>query len=187
MADSASWIFGGPSGTVAASVVTRVGCQPYATAGGAGVYSLTQVQLENSAVAPTALETDPNGFHGSLVTGDYTFTATVPGEVFRAYVGFCSGEPLNAEMQYEVTNGTGGSQPPLANGPLIASSGQLTYVNVALPAGTTQLALVVQNSGPTFPYGDVVWIDPTIESGNAPPPPSPAPGPTALPPVTPSR
>jgi hypothetical protein len=186
-ADSATWTSNSPAGQLSTSVETRNGCQANAAGAGLGaIYTLNQVQLANGDAVQTALETDPPEHESATVDGVYTFPATVSGEVFRAYIGFCSGGTPTAQMGYDVTYGPGPSQSPLAEGTISAGSSQLTYVNIVLATGTTQLELVVQNDENMFPYGDVVWIDPIVESGSASPPPSPAPSPTALLSATPS-
>lgn len=133
--------------------------------------TLTNAVLVGNALAATALETDPPGRQSASIEGVYTLTnpTTVP-EVFRAYVGFCSGTNAAAQMEYQVTVG---SQQPAPPETIAASSGQLASVQVPVPAGTTQITLTVIYG--TGTQGDVVWVDPRIEAPDAP---SPSPLPT---------
>ena len=144
------------------------GCQTGLETSGLGaVLILQQAVLEDGTEALTALETDPPSGNSGSITGVYALAPTVGGEVFSAYVGFCQPVASGAQMTVEVF--VGSSQVPAWSGTLTAN-GQLTPVNVPLDTGTTRIELEVANDVPAAAYGDVVWVDPIVESPNAPPP-----------------
>jgi hypothetical protein len=147
-----------------AKQASATGCQSGLETSGIGaVLSVQQAVLEDGTQAPTALETDPPSGNSGALTGAYTIAPTSNGEVFSAEVGFCHSVASGAGMAVKVFAGS--SPQPVWSGTLNVS-GQLTQIKVPLNTGTTQIELQIADvTGEA--YGDVVWVDPVIESATA--------------------
>ena len=146
------------------------GCQPRTPPGAedGAVAVLQQVMLADNTFA-NVLETDPPQGSTSTLTGTYMFTPTpTDTDFFRAEVGFCAGTPSTAAMEYSVLLPS--SSQPVASGTITAGTGQLTKVEVQLPAQTSQLELQLEYVETDGTYANVVWFDPRIEDMNAPAP-----------------